>query len=681
MDAEIASLNPESALMPDAATVATSSIGLAKPTLLARAAKSLHAHAGLLAVMMFACWFLTPLLRSGFYGDDMANSCTAGLIRLGNGLLKTCIGNHNKEWMDNGRCFPAAVAITYAVHAILFTALPYKGFVLCLVLSNLLEFYYLLRCWKVPPAIAQLGTLSLVLLLQMRQFPDPLLSFTGILPIVAGQLLLSMICLQKYLDSRRLGWLIGSALIYASSLVTYEISYLFLPIYLAMAYAHCGQWKAALAVTRPHWVTVVLLTAFVLGLRFHVAMQADHPYRVNLAANSIVNVLYRQSSAGLPLSYALMSPYRHDCLSPWRLIGRWNNWAMLLAAGVLTLVLGRALGKDMAGQPPPLRLLWAAGLMAWILPGFPIAFSAKYQNWVHFAGIGYLPVYVQYLGVALLVVAGLLWLAAKYPRCRRQLALALVAANASVAMIQFDTNRNVVDMLEASVDSGGRMNMEAALSAGVADLVPEGATIITTQWHPWLFDGPPLSSGLFTQFLRRRVYVVNRDPGPHKARPLSRQLLDKQLTRLTAPSFVTVERTLDRKSGYVLVGALEPASNGSEHEKLGTRVFRLFVRGTLASSADAVARICVTALPLDAPTEPECLDLQHLAPQCIRLSHLTRVRCGAGWAVYEGSFPQTADVATVALSSGEAMAGRPALPDLVKGRPLALTSPLAKERL
>ncbi len=296
----------------------------------------------MLAVMVFAVWFLSPLLQSGMYGDDMANSCTAGLIRLGNGLLKTCIGNHNKEWMDNGRFFPAAVAITYTVHAILFTALPYKGFVLFLVLSNLLEFYYLLRCWRVSPGMAQLGTLSLVLLFQMRLFPDPLLSFTGILPIVAGQLLLSMICLQKHLDSRRLGWLVGSALIYASSLVTYEISYFFLPIYLAMAYVHCGHWKTMLAVTRPHWVTAAFLTAFVLGLRFHVAMQADHPYRINLAANSIVNVLYRQSSAGLPLSYALMSPYRDQHLAPWRLIRRWDNWAMLLAAGVLTLILGRA---------------------------------------------------------------------------------------------------------------------------------------------------------------------------------------------------------------------------------------------------------------------------------------------------------------------------------------------------
>ncbi len=144
----------------------------------------------------------------------------------------------------------------------------------------------------------------------------------------------------------------------------------------------------------------------------------------------------------------------------------------------------------------------------------------------------------------MLVVAVLLSLAAKYPRHRHHLVLALVAANACVAMIQFDTNRNVVEMLEASVDSRGRRNMEVALSVGVADLVPAGATIMTTTWHAWLFDGPPLSSGLFTQFLRRRVYVVNHDLGPHKLRSLS-----QQLTRLKAPSFVTVERAARPRVG------------------------------------------------------------------------------------------------------------------------------------
>ncbi len=85
-------------------------------------------------------------------------------------------------------------------------------------------------------------------------------------------------------------------------------------------------------------------------------------------------------------------------------------------------------------------------------------------------------------------------------------------------------------------------------------------------------------------------------------------------------------------------------------------------------------QICVTGLPLDATSETECLDSQSVDLQRISFSQLTRMRTGAGWALYEGSFPQTADVATVALSSGATMAGEEALPDLIDARPFALTS-------
>ena len=126
--------------------------------------------------------------------------------------------------------------------------LIYKCYILSLVLSNLLLFYVLLRRWSVGHAAAQLGTLSLVLLMQMRLFPDPLLAFTGLMQILTAQLLLSMIALQEYLRSQRRGWLIVSLLCYVSALLTYEISYLFLPIYLTQTYVSLsplasGRWR------------------------------------------------------------------------------------------------------------------------------------------------------------------------------------------------------------------------------------------------------------------------------------------------------------------------------------------------------------------------------------------------------------------------------------------------------
>lgn len=614
-------------------------------------------HAGLLAVLAFAVCFLQPLLDSGFFSDDIPNSCTAGLIRLGEGGLQTCIENHNRQWMENGRFFPVAVAVTYAVHAHLVTALPYKCFLLTLVLANLVEFYWLLRVWNVVPAVAQLGTLSVVLLLQMRMFPDPVLSFSGILQILVGEFLVAAICLQKYLDTQRTGWLIGSVLAFAGSLVTYEISYVLLPVFVAMAYARLGGWRAALAATRAHWVIALLLAAYVFGLRFHIAMTEDHPYRLNLNPRWIFDVIYRQSSSALPLSYTLSAPFRAHHWSGARLAGQWENWAVLLIAAGLTAALCRAvLAAKPSAEPAARWPLVAVGCMMWILPALPIALSTKYHRWVHAPGVGYLPVYVQYFGVALLAVAGASWLATTHGRLRRWLAAGLVAMNACIAIVTFDSNRHAVGETNRAYATDARLNVEAALAAGVCAWVPEGATILTTRWHPWLFDGPPLSSGLFSQFLERRVQVVNSDLGDYK------RSLREQLDGLEPPSFVVAERALDRQSGFMLVGPLEsPADDldsglvSSECTEISTRRYgvrncRIYLRGKLAQAA------ALTGDPVQATGAQPALALEGITaepgPRRIRLEQWTVVASGPGWALYEASFPAVVDVATVELRSG-----------------------------
>ena len=240
-----------------------------------RLAQFVRAEAGLLAVLAFTIVFLAPLLRSGFYDDDMMNSCTAGFMRMSNFRMGQFLEAHIKDWMINGRFFPMAVAITYVVHRTFSSAGPYKAFLLFTVLTNVVQLYYLLRVWKVNRTVAQLAALSFVLLMQMRLFPDPILSFASLMQFLTGELLLSIICLQKYFDTNRAFWMVASALLFLAALVTYEVSYLFLPIYLAIAYAHHRQWWPTVLAMRPHLLMALFLAAFVLGLRMTFRCRRD----------------------------------------------------------------------------------------------------------------------------------------------------------------------------------------------------------------------------------------------------------------------------------------------------------------------------------------------------------------------------------------------------------------------
>lgn len=624
---------PETAAMPDLCVEPPCAALPAPATPAERAGQFARRHAGLAAVLVFAVCFLRPLLDSGFICDDVPNSYTAGLIRLGEGGLKRCIHHHNRQWMDGGRFFPVAVAITYAVHAWLITAAPYKCFVVALVLVNLVQFYYLLRLWKVPPALAQLGTLTLVLLLQMRCFPDPLLSFAGILQVVAGEFLFAAICLQKYLDTERRGWLVAGAMFFGCSLITYEISYALLPVLVVMAYLHYRRWATALTVTRPHWITSLLLGAYVLGLRFHVPMPDDHPYKIHWKPNWVFDVLYRQSASALPLSYSLSTPYRPN----WdfgRLLGHWENWFSLAGAGGLTLALCWTLRADEAQVPGrSLRPLAVLGLMTWILPALPIAFSSKYHQWVSDPGLGYLPVYVQYFGVAMLAVVAMSWLAGA-ERWRRPLAAGLLAANGCVALVTCDTNRHVVEMTDRAGEIAARRNLEVALSAGVCDMVPEGSTLLTTRWRTWMFGGPPYSSALFTQMLGRRVQVVSQQSGP-PGRPLR-----EQLAKVPTPTFAVFEHTMDGRTGFVIVGRLEPAADGADAGQT-VRTVRIFLRGALTSMRHPDIAGALTGWTVAAGNDGNRLQ------QRLEFKRLGTLKWSGDWAIQEGTFSEPVDLTTL----------------------------------
>ncbi len=612
-----------------------------------QAAASLRAHAGIVAVLVFAACFLSPMLWSGFYFDDVKNACTPGHLRLLNVSVVKLFLDCTRGSMHSGRCFPGALGITFLMHDIFTTPVAYKSCLLVLTLSNLLEFYYLLRCWKVNRPEAQLGTLALVLLMQMRAFADPLLSFAGIMQFVVGQLLLSMIFLQKYFESGRRKWLAASVGIFTSSLVTYEISYMFLPLYLAIAYAHLRQWRPALAAMRPYVFAVIVLATFVLGLRFNVRMPDDFPYRFSLAPPIVAATALKQASAALPLSYALLSLHHPLYFDGWRAAGRWDSWAMALFAGGLTWILLRRIRIGQTAETrPAFGLLLAAGGMVWVLPGLPISASPKYQACVQ-VGLGYLPVYVQYCGVALIMVAGLLWFANRVPAHRAKLALAIILANVGVALFSFDTNRHVIGVLEASPSIRERRIVETALGSGLGDQIPDGATVLTTKGTTLgvLRSGPPVSSSFVSQHLKRKVNAVSgvRWPGERS--------LNVQLDGLPLPTFILRCHSEDGHSGYVLLGTIDTDIENLDEENFGMRTFRIFVRGTPTWPPDgAVPSAVADGLPVVRAAATGERDVQHLDTSQLKL-----LRSGPDWALYEGRLQQALDVATVEMSAFSAL--------------------------
>lgn len=576
---------------------------------------SLARHVGLLAVLAFAAWFLSPLLASGYYGDDELNACVRGYLLVGGESLWQFTGRYINFHIHQGRFFPGALAATYAIHYLFPALLAYKCLLLGLVLGNLTMFYALLRCWRVPPAAAQAGVLGLVVLLQMRLTADPVLSYAGLLEIVAGELLGSWICWQKFLDTRRPGWLAASIALYALSLVTYEISFAMLPLYLAMAWWHCGQGRETLRLVRAHGLTFAVALLLTIALR-----QCHRPtsatYRLHMAPVPIALTTLRQASCALPLSYALLSPHRARVLDARRVVAQPANWAIAGTWGALGLALLAAfrrrpgnMAADSSGPTPPLGLLAVCGGLLWILPGLAIAVSYTYQALVQ-TGLGYLPVYVQYFGAALVGLAAWLWC---IERWGRRAGAALLAPGMLVALVTFDVNRHVVETFESTPTAHERRLLEAALDCGLADQVPEGATILTTRLHSFLGDGPPESSGFFSTHLRRAVHAVSGRNFPEQ------RTVDAQLVGIPAPTFSLSDECLP--DGGCVVLSRAPLDLRCSDTPAAAADVRIFLRGTLANSPPAAATEAGHAWKLE--------------------------RRGPDWAIYTGRPAQPIDVANL----------------------------------
>ena len=327
----------------------------------------------------------------------------------------------------------------------------------------------------------------------------------------------------------------------------------------------------------------------------------NHPYifKINLNPKDVLLAFARQTSAALPLSYFLVDP--SGVFAEVRNRASFAAWicrpdAAAIAFGALALCY-LALGwRRVAASDPSARrwvLLIQLGLLLALLPAVPIAVSAHYQAEIAF-GKGYLPVYIQYYGVSLLLASGL-WLAlsrwsagGRLPRWGRVVVAILVAATTGVT---YCANGTTVTSLgsppgtrhfnnEASWHGGmwqrQRLNLETALHAGLMADVPEHAAVLLANGYPWWHEYP----GCLWFYAMHTTKVLAAFPESDWS-PNSRSFADRKAYMDThpiapGPPYRLRDICMGRNAGCVVLTRLDPGAGGGP--SIGGREFRVFVR-------------------------------------------------------------------------------------------------------
>ena len=434
---------------------------------------------------------LLPVMDSGFYSDDRHWSTTAvgwqkGHPEMG---LTGAIAQDVAMWLRNGRFTPINIALYRTVHLLIRDVRVYKAGLILVVLLNALCFYILVRRVSVAPLTALLALSFLPALFQMRvDYHDALLGMYYLMQVLLLFELLSLLFLDRALQARRPVSLVLSVLFHGLALLTYEVGYVLTALHAVLIYGRCRRFRETGLRLLPY---AALCAAGVAAMVCAKVAFADTAVeyagtRAILTPGPVVRTFALQVFSSLPLTYVRFRlPF--SSVDSLRQIGAFRNLdlvLMTLAFAGLGLFLVRSATEARPQSPGTLMLV--LGLCLWLLPAAPISLAAKYQRELTM-GRGYLPVYIQCFGLALLCS----WLtvhAVRLSRLRWVRAAAIgfvLTASFATSALTLLNNKHAIPRLNRF--HFPQRTLELALQHGMFDEVEEGATLLFV--HSYFYGG------------------------------------------------------------------------------------------------------------------------------------------------------------------------------------------------
>jgi hypothetical protein len=354
----------------------------------------------LILSIIFNALVLSNILQSDYFGDDLYNFQVPGLIPSDYPSTFDFASRNIIGWMGHGRFFPGTV-YSFFVFDIFNTVFLYKLLQLNVVLLSVSLFAYLIYILSKNRYLALLLLFLTPLFFQYRYYHDPILSFHGLLPLLFIYITLSLIFLAKYLQGTAKYHYYLSLFFFMLSLVTYEISYVFilfyLPIILSQMKFRENIRKIILLLT-PYFILLISLSLFTIYLRYNTAINTG-PYLPNWDLFSIFTTYFNQTIAVIPLTYFLMFGNINFSVKY-----EFTKYVSILFLFGLIYWHSFALRKNIVFNK---NLVFFAVLLL-LLPGMLISLSPKFQssgidqNQVKF-GLAYLPIYFQSFGASLLL--------------------------------------------------------------------------------------------------------------------------------------------------------------------------------------------------------------------------------------------------------------------------------------
>ncbi|MBC7759660.1 MAG: hypothetical protein H7069_12440, partial [Phormidesmis sp. FL-bin-119] len=436
-------------------------------------------------IVLWAIYNLAVLLKTGFMSDDAYNSQVKGQIleqgvSLNDRILAEAIG-----WLKgSGRLMMVTWYVTYGLYYYTQDPIIVKTLNIIIIVIGILLFYIFSKRETDSPYVALLACLLVPVFFQFRIWHDPIMAFTFLIPAIFTLTMAALVFFQKFLDSRKIRYCIAATCLYLVTLLMYEIAYALCLIFIIIAYARNRSFLGAIKQSLPFTTVTALCVGISAFFRLYYIKnignsQSTYPgAEFHLDIWNVISAFKIQTFSSVPMSYFIFNRERLG------LIFQSTDYIIFpifaVALGMLLYKIGRS------NTPPKLPYWIACGAVLLFASAALTSLSGHQVELIQVGyGFGYIPVYLQYFGLCIIVVSGLATISTKI-KLRSSLIKYVVSMSVFVmviAALNLGLNRAVALKMNETYKYPADL-LKSALKAGLADDLKDGAFLFRTTRFP-----------------------------------------------------------------------------------------------------------------------------------------------------------------------------------------------------
>ena len=462
-----------------------------------------------IGILIVTAFSLSMLIDSGYYWDDAVNSTVYLFEKYDDLPLLQNVLIFMRKYIELGRI--NVLSFYYYFLFYIENVSIYKAIIILLILADQIFFRFTLLEMGSGKRFARSCMLLIPMLIQTRAYQDPVNGFYGLMQIILAELLLTVFFLFRFLHTGKTRHLVFSLLPFFIGLMTYEVCFPFILMIPLLIFLKTRDWKRTIRVTLPYGIMVLLLLCAVIIVRINMPQETTYAgVAFSLDLSAIVRTWLYQTTASLPLSFytagkefAIAGTSTAACdalhyeLSDFLAAITAGDWLLLFLSAGLLLSIWKSEGKN--SQSEVSGGLVGLGLCLWFLPTITIALSQRYQGQLMW-GLGYLPVYMQYFGVAILIAAGIFWMCGHIsPAFTTVIKSFSITAFVVILALNLQNNRSVTNRMNQAFYYP-RNAGEAALDEGLLDFLPTDAVLLSANPGAYIWEANWADAGLYSEY-------------------------------------------------------------------------------------------------------------------------------------------------------------------------------------